>query len=91
MAAAFIPSFKMASTTVMDCEVLYIGADVSGTLINGRVSVTGLDLVNDTMATVGSKIAAAVRAATAGLANGSGGTGFTVAANAVFVPTFTKL
>lgn len=90
MAAAFVPSYRVLSTTSLSCEVVFSGADVAGGSILAAVTVTGIDFLNDTANTITGKIATAVRAASADFANGSAGRGFTIGANNVTMPGFTK-
>ena len=90
MASAFVPSYELTGTTTMRLQVLYAGADVAGGTARQAVNVTGLDFANDTANQIATKIAAAIRAATSELANGTGTAGFTVATNQIVMPAFTK-
>ena len=92
MASCFVDSYRIppGSTTSLEVTVVYAGADVAGGRISTGLTVTGLDFANDTAVQIANKIATAVRALTAQCANGSGGTGFTIAANQIVMPGFTK-
>lgn len=90
MATAFVPSYRLLSSTSLQCDIVFSGSDVAGGSITAQTTVTGLDLVNDNAAQLLAKIATAVRTASGELANGSGGRGFTVGANQVVMPGLTK-
>lgn len=90
MASAFVPSFELASSTSLRMLMSFQGADVAGGSQVHPVTVTGIDFANDNAATIQAKIGTAIRAATAVLANSSGGAGYTVPANQITLPGFSK-
>ena len=74
----------------MEVNIVFAGADVDSGRILASLTVTGLDFANDTANQIAAKVAAAIRAATPQYANGSGGAGFTIPANQITMPGFTK-
>lgn len=95
MAAATVVSLSVVNSTTLKGAVVFSSVDVASSSFGTNaqehtVTVSGIDFSNDTANTIQGKVAAAVRALTASLANGSGGTGFTVGANQVLMPGWAK-
>lgn len=91
MASCFVDSYRIppGSTTSLEVNVVFAGADVDSGIVTS-LTVTGLDFANDTANAIAAKVAAAIRAVAPQYANSSGGAGFTIPANQITMPGFTK-
>lgn len=92
MASCFVDSYRIppGSTSSLEVNFIFAGADVDSGRIQASLTVTGPDFANDTANTISTKVAAAIRAVAPQYANSSGGAGFTIPANQITMPGFTK-